>query len=61
MKDEKNQDDSNKYIHRKPGTMKGQIKISDEFYEPMREEELALWYDSPIFPEDETHNDQTGE
>ena len=38
-----------------------QIEISDEFYEPISEEELALWYDGPIFPGDETHNDQFGE
>ena len=36
-----------------PGGMKGQIWIADNFDEPMSEEELALWYDSPIFPGDE--------
>jgi hypothetical protein len=41
--------------------MKGQIKIPDDFVEPMSEEELSLWYDGPIFPEEETHNDQAGE
>ena len=34
------------------GGLKGQIWISDDFDEPMSEEELALWYDAPIFPED---------
>jgi len=38
---------------RTPGGMKGQIWIADNFDEPMSEEELALWYDSPIFPGDE--------
>jgi prevent-host-death family protein len=38
---------------RKPGSMKGQIWVADNFDEPMSEEELALWYDSPIFPSDE--------
>jgi hypothetical protein len=46
---------------RTPGGMKGQIWISDDFNEPMSEEELALWYDGPIFPEDEAHNNQAGE
>jgi len=41
---------------REQGSLKGQIWISDDFDEPMSEEELALWYDAPIFPEDETHN-----
>ncbi len=38
---------------RTPGGMKGQIWIADNFDEPMSEEELALWYDAPIFPSDE--------
>jgi hypothetical protein len=46
---------------RKSGSLKGQIWVSDDFDEPMNEEELALWYDAPIFPDDETHNKQTGE
>ena len=46
---------------REPGGLKGRIWISDDFDEPMSEEELALWYDAPIFPEDETHNNQSGE
>lgn len=36
-----------------PGGMKGQIWMADDFDEPMSEEELALWYDSPIFPSGE--------
>lgn len=38
---------------RTPGGMKGQIWMAENFDEPMSEEELALWYDSPIFPSDE--------
>jgi hypothetical protein len=41
---------------REPGGLKGRIWISDDFDEPMSKEELALWYDAPIFPEDETHS-----
>ncbi len=41
---------------REPGGLKGRIWISDDFDEPMSEEELALWYDAPIFPENETHS-----
>ncbi|MDD5277814.1 MAG: type II toxin-antitoxin system Phd/YefM family antitoxin [Methylovulum sp.] len=40
---------------RKPrvsGCMKDQIWVADDFDQPMGEEELALWYDSPIFPAD---------
>lgn len=37
---------------RKPGAMKGQIWIRDDFDEPISEAELALWNDSPIFPID---------
>lgn len=29
---------------RKPGTLKGKINIGPEFFEPMSEDELALWY-----------------
>lgn len=38
---------------RKPrvaGSMKGQIKMSDDFDAPMSDENLALWYDAPVFP-----------
>ena len=38
---------------RVPGGLEGQIWVSDDFDEPMSEEELALWYDGPIFPVDE--------
>lgn len=38
---------------RKLGGLKGRIWISDDFDAPMSEEELALWYDAPIFPVDE--------
>ncbi len=37
---------------RKSGSLKDQIWISDDFDEPMSKEELALWYDAPIFPDD---------
>lgn len=61
MSNTENQDNENKRIVRKPGGMKGLIEIADDFDEPMSEEELALWYDAPIFPDDETRSDQTGE
>jgi hypothetical protein len=35
---------------RQPGYLKNKIVIHEDFNEPMSEEELALWYDSPIFP-----------
>lgn len=35
---------------RKPGGLKGQIWLADDFDAPMSEEELALWHDTPIFP-----------
>lgn len=38
---------------RKPrtfGSLRGKIKISDDFDASMTDEELALWYDAPIFP-----------
>lgn len=34
---------------REPSGLKGRICISKVFGEPMSEEELALWYDTPIF------------
>lgn len=43
------------------GGLNGRIWISDNFDEPMSEVELALWYDAPIFPENENHNNQSGE
>jgi antitoxin (DNA-binding transcriptional repressor) of toxin-antitoxin stability system len=33
---------------RKIGLCKGMFEIPPEFYEPMSDEELALWYDAPI-------------
>ncbi len=30
------------------GLFKGQFTIPPEFYDPMTEEELALWYDAPL-------------
>lgn len=35
---------------RKPGALKGQIQISDDFDAPMGEEELAAWHESSINP-----------
>jgi prevent-host-death family protein len=35
---------------RTPGSMKGQIWFADDFEAPMSDEELALWYDAPLFP-----------
>lgn len=37
---------------RTPGGMKGQIWVADDFDALMGEEELALWYDSLIFPKE---------
>ncbi len=37
---------------RTPGGMKGQIWAADDFDTPMGEDELALWRDSPIFPQE---------
>ena len=36
---------------RKPGALKGKILISDNFDEPMSQEELAEWQDSSLFPD----------
>ncbi len=33
---------------RKFGAMKGQIQLSDDFFEPMSPEELATWYEGPL-------------
>jgi len=38
---------------RKPGGLKGQIWLADDFDMPMSEEELASWHDAPIFPKSE--------
>lgn len=35
---------------RTPGGMKGQIWLAEDFDAPMDDEELALWYDAPLFP-----------
>ena len=32
------------------GSMKGQIHIPDSFFDPLPDEELALWEDGPIEP-----------
>lgn len=36
-----------------PGGLQGKIELTEDFDSPMSDEELALWYDSPIFPVDE--------
>jgi prevent-host-death family protein len=38
---------------RKPGALKGKIWISEDFDEPMNEEELSLWVDNKIIPENQ--------
>lgn len=35
---------------RKPGSLKNQIKMADDFDAEMSNEKLALWHDSPLFP-----------
>jgi prevent-host-death family protein len=35
---------------RKPGALKGKIRISPDFDAPLSREELALWYEGEIFP-----------
>jgi prevent-host-death family protein len=37
---------------RQPGALKGKIWIADSFDTPMTEEELAEWYDAPLFPDE---------
>lgn len=32
------------------GSLKGQISENIDWFEPMSDEDLALWYDAPIFP-----------
>jgi hypothetical protein len=61
MSEKENQVGKYKSAYRKPGALKGQIKIPDDFDEPMSEEELSLWYDGPIFPGNEIHSKKTGE
>ena len=38
---------------RELGTMRGQGWAAPDAWDPVTEEELAEWYDSPLFPEDE--------
>ena len=38
---------------RERGGMKGQIWMSEDFDASMSEEELAEWYDNPIFPDED--------
>ncbi len=34
------------------GQYKGQFTVPDRFFEPMTEEELSLWENSPLFPDE---------
>ena len=38
---------------RVPGSMKNQIIFTDNDNQPMREDELSLWLNSSIFPDDD--------
>ncbi len=40
-------DDKSKRV---PGRLKGKIVVPDDFDDPLPPEELALWYEGPIFP-----------
>ena len=40
---------------RLPGSMKNQIELTDRDNQPMREDELSLWLNSSIFPDDDNH------
>ena len=41
---------------RLPGSMKHQIKFADNINQSMSNTELALWLDSPIFPNDDKNS-----
>ena len=41
---------------RVPGSMKNQIIFTDNYNQPMREDELSLWLNSSIFPDDDNHS-----
>lgn len=38
---------------RVPGLWKGKFEVPDSFFDPLSEEELALWDDGPVFPDHE--------
>lgn len=40
--------ENKKKAKRQLGFLKGQVHVPPEFFEPMSEEELALWYDAPF-------------
>lgn len=40
------------------GLCKGQARVPPEFFEPMPEEELALWYDAPLCSNDSSVSNQ---
>jgi hypothetical protein len=37
-------------VKRKPGRLKGRIRIAGDFDAPMTRAELAQWVDAPLFP-----------
>ena len=41
---------------RVPGSMKNQIIFTDNYNQPMREDELSLWLNSSTFPDDDNHS-----
>ena len=41
---------------RVPGSMKNQIIFTDNYNQPMREDELSLWLNSSIFPDGDNHS-----
>jgi hypothetical protein len=57
MNETENLRGTDKKPSRTPGGLKGQIIVSDDCFAPMTEEELALWYDGPVFPEIETNTE----
>lgn len=38
---------------RQLGTLRGKLSLPDDFFEPLSEEETALWYADNIFPDNE--------
>ena len=58
-KENQNDSDKNDYEITKPGSLKKQIKIPDDFDAPMTPEELALWYDNPVFPDNDESSKKT--
>ncbi len=38
---------------RRFGVLKGKIAFDDSFFDPLPEDELALWEEGPVFPDSE--------